>query len=173
MDEILGLAQETQPAEIKRNFATIGAVYADGVTLIFDGETDPTEKHYLCNADVLFSAGDRVRIIEDSGTYIVEYVVGTPKQEDKLIAYGVQNRSYADGYLTFSSGTDGNAGDFYVGKNDGSRTRPRAYSVVNAGSGMGSNSGYDLNFRTTSTSAASPVFQVYFRGSWHTISTTS
>ena len=64
--------------ELKRNFATIGAVYEDGVTLIFDGEEDPTDKHYLCNTSVEFKAGDRVRIVECDGTYIVEYVVGPP-----------------------------------------------------------------------------------------------
>ena len=64
--------------EIKRNFATIGAVYEDGVTLIFDGEENPTDKHYLCNTSVEFHAGDRVRIVECDGTYIVEYVVGPP-----------------------------------------------------------------------------------------------
>ena len=61
-----------------RNFATVGAVYEDGVTLIFDGEENPTDKHYLCNTSVEFHAGDRVRIVECDGTYIVEYVVGPP-----------------------------------------------------------------------------------------------
>ena len=65
---------------VERNFATVGALYEDGVSLIFDGETEPTQKHYLCNSAVYFSPGDRVRIVSDSGTYIVEYVVGAPKQ---------------------------------------------------------------------------------------------
>lgn len=63
-----------------RNFATVGAVYEDGVTLIFDGEETATEKHYLCNTSVEFHAGDRVRIVECDGTYIVEYAVGPPSQ---------------------------------------------------------------------------------------------
>lgn len=61
-----------------RNFATIDAVHEDGVTLIFDGEEEATDKHYLCNTSVEFHAGDRVRIVECDGTYIVEYVVGPP-----------------------------------------------------------------------------------------------
>lgn len=65
--------------EIVRNFATIGEIYEDGVSLIFDGEEEPTEKHYLCNTSVIFHAGDRVRIVSESGTYIVEYIVGAPK----------------------------------------------------------------------------------------------
>lgn len=58
--------------------ATIGSVKADGVTLIFDGQTEASEKTYKCNTSVRFHSGDRVRIVEDSGTYIVEYIVGSP-----------------------------------------------------------------------------------------------
>lgn len=57
------------------NFATVGAVYSDGLTLIFDGQTTPTTKRYKRNAGVTFRAGDRVKILRDSGTYVVEYVV--------------------------------------------------------------------------------------------------
>lgn len=81
MDELGILENAEETATIVRNFATIGAVYADGVSLIFDGEDAPTEKHYLCNTSAFFSAGDRVKILPDSGTYVVEYVVGSPKQE--------------------------------------------------------------------------------------------
>lgn len=87
MDEILEVTEqptEETTEEIVRHFATIGAVYEDGVSLIFDGEDAPTEKHYLCNTNVYFSPGDRVRILEDSGTYIVEYVVGSPKQRETV-----------------------------------------------------------------------------------------
>lgn len=84
MDELGILENTEESATIVRNFATIGAVYADGVSLIFDGEDAPTEKHYLCNTNVYFSPGDRVRVLEDSGTYIVEYVVGSPKQQDTV-----------------------------------------------------------------------------------------
>lgn len=61
-------------------FATIGAVYEDGVTLIFDGQTAAGQKHYKCNTSAAFTTGDRVKILADSGTYVVEYVVGAPKQ---------------------------------------------------------------------------------------------
>lgn len=79
-EQILEPQPEEEPEALVRAFATVGAVYADGLSLIFDGETEPTEKHYLCNTSVYFQAGDRVRLAEDSGTYIVEYVVGPPKQ---------------------------------------------------------------------------------------------
>lgn len=64
------------------NFATIGEIYDDGVSLIFDGQEDATEKHYKVNTSIVFHAGDRVKILADSGTYVVEYVVGTPKVEE-------------------------------------------------------------------------------------------
>lgn len=73
--------QADEPAETPpQNFATVGAVFADGLSLIFDGEAAPSEKHYRCNTSVFFQPGDRVRIFPDSGTYVVEYVVGAPAQ---------------------------------------------------------------------------------------------
>lgn len=56
--------------------ATIGAVYSDGVSLIFDGQATATAKHYKINTAISFKAGDRVKILKDSGTYIAEYVIG-------------------------------------------------------------------------------------------------
>ena len=78
-DEILvaeGETELTQPPEF--SFATVGEVYEDGVSLIFDGETDPSEKHYKANTSIVFHAGDRVKIASDAGTYVAEYVVGNP-----------------------------------------------------------------------------------------------
>lgn len=59
------------------NFATIKAVHDDGVTLSFDDGSE-SQKHYKVNSGVVFNAGDRVRILKDNGTYVVEYVVGRP-----------------------------------------------------------------------------------------------
>lgn len=73
-------------------FATVAAVYDDGLTLIFDGESTATEKRFKCNTSVIFHAGDRVKLCADSGTYVVEYVVGAPAKEpdpvtvDKLVS---------------------------------------------------------------------------------------
>ena len=94
---------ETPP----RNFATIGAVYADGVTLIFDGENAPSAKHYKCNTSVYFQAGDRVRIFEDSGTYVVEYVVGAPAQAPIV---GIPAGGAKDQVLAKATATDYDAG---------------------------------------------------------------
>lgn len=93
-EQILEPQPEEEPEALVRAFATVGEVYADGLSLIFDGETEPTEKHYLCNTSVYFQAGDRVRLAEDSGTYVVEYVVGPPRQS-KLVgipAGGAENQ---------------------------------------------------------------------------------
>lgn len=69
-------------------FATISNVYEDGVTLLFDGEATPSEKHYKVNTSVFFSPGDRVKILPDSGTYVVEYVVGAPQMKSNVLPSG-------------------------------------------------------------------------------------
>ena len=65
-----------QPDPPGQSFATVGTVYEDGIALIFNGAETESLKHYKCNTAVRFAAGQRVRIIEDSGTYVVEYPVG-------------------------------------------------------------------------------------------------
>lgn len=69
-----------QPDPPGQSFATVGTVYEDGIALIFNGAEAESLKHYKCNTAVRFTAGQRVRIIEDSGTYVVEYPVGAPAQ---------------------------------------------------------------------------------------------
>lgn len=91
MSENIFLQESAEPADV--NFATIAAIYADGVTLIFDGETTPTQKHYLCNSFAVFAVGDRVRLIKDSGTYIVEYSVGAPKTSFNADTAGYANNA--------------------------------------------------------------------------------
>lgn len=72
---------ETDPNEVQdASFAKIAAIYDDGVTLIFDGMEEATQKRYQTNSFVVFKVGDRVRVIKDSGTYIVEYPVGAPRK---------------------------------------------------------------------------------------------
>ncbi|MEG1564244.1 MAG: hypothetical protein RR365_11045 [Bacteroides sp.] len=95
----------SEPTET--NFATIGAIFTDGVTLIFDGEKTATEKHYKVNTSAKFAAGNRVKICKDSGTYIVEYAVGAPsaggsdastlngKTEEELSVYYAVNATNA------------------------------------------------------------------------------
>lgn len=81
MDEFLtNLPGELLSTEQSDEFLTavVGAVNTDGVTLIFPGEDEAGEKNYKCNAAVKLSAGDRVKIVKDSGTYLVEYPIGAP-----------------------------------------------------------------------------------------------
>ncbi len=70
----------SETVEIISSFATIGEVFEDGVSLIFDGQEEATEKHYKTNTSIWFQPGDRVKICPDSGTYVVEYVIGFPTQ---------------------------------------------------------------------------------------------
>lgn len=81
--------------------ATVDDVGEDGITLIFDGTEEASEKAYKCNNAVIFEAGDRVKICQDSGTYIVEYVVGTPGDRYPLPAGGTEGQ-----VLAKSSGDD-------------------------------------------------------------------
>lgn len=55
------------------NFATavVGAVYSDGLSLLFPGDTANSTKRYRYNLDGNFSVGDRVLLGRVSGTYIV------------------------------------------------------------------------------------------------------
>ena len=61
------------------SLATIGSKYTDGVSLIFPGQTEATAKHYRCNPDITFAAGNRVLIARVSGSYVVLCKVGKPK----------------------------------------------------------------------------------------------
>lgn len=58
--------------------AQIAEIYTDGVTLIFPDSDEPTQKHYKCNTSAELKVGDRVKVYEDSGSYIVEYAIGAP-----------------------------------------------------------------------------------------------
>lgn len=60
-------------------FAEIDTVYSDGITLILPGQNVATTKRYKCNSAIQFTAGQRVKVLKDSGTYIVEYPVGDPQ----------------------------------------------------------------------------------------------
>lgn len=101
--------QAKKRTEIKEpesdNFATIGSVYADGVTLYFDSVQAESVKHYKVNNSVVFRAGDRVRIIKDSGTYVVEYVVGNPKSS--IISDAVLDVAYPGQRIEFRTTSPG------------------------------------------------------------------
>lgn len=78
--------------DLSYSFATIDQIYDDGITLIFDGEETASEKHYKCNSFCIFAPEQRVRIIKDSGTYVVEYPVGNPNADAILPAGGTDGQ---------------------------------------------------------------------------------
>lgn len=64
---------ELIPAEPpEQSLATVVQVAEDGVVL------DIGEKHYKCNTGIVFKVGDRVKLIKDSGTYLVAFPIGAP-----------------------------------------------------------------------------------------------
>ena len=67
------------PEPLDASFATIAGIHSDGVSLIFDGETAARAKHYKVNKAISFAVLDRVHLVKESGTYIVEYPIGNPK----------------------------------------------------------------------------------------------
>ena len=87
--------------DLSYSFATIDQIYEDGITLIFDGEETASEKHYKCNSFCIFAPGQRVRVIKDSGTYVVEYPVGNPNADAILPAGG------SDGQVLTKDGNEG------------------------------------------------------------------
>jgi hypothetical protein len=78
---VTGLTEYTAKA-VKESeriaLATVAAKHADGLSLIFDGQTDATTKHYKCNTAVNFAAGSRVVCLRISGSWIVAFAFGNP-----------------------------------------------------------------------------------------------
>jgi len=73
--------QALEPMEPQdATFATITEIQDEGVRLKFDGNEEPSRKLYLTNSFAVFAEGDRVRVVKDSGTYVVEYPVGPPRK---------------------------------------------------------------------------------------------
>lgn len=70
MDELF-IVNPQKRAEPLLYLATVGAVTASGVTLIFDGQTTPTAKSYKRLASYSPSAGQRVLVAKLSGSYVV------------------------------------------------------------------------------------------------------
>ena len=184
MDEDLLVQDPEATPEPDYNFATVGEVYADGVSLIFDGETEPSEKHYLVNTSIVFHAGDRVKIAKDAGTYVCEYVVGAPgaTAPHELPAGGSANQA-----LRKTSATDydaawkdvheipsgGSTGQALV-KKSGTNYDAQWEELVPAKieNKINSAANYAIEFRTTAI-FGTPVFQIRMGpyGTWFTLTT--
>lgn len=111
-------AEEQQPFQL----ATVASVEADGLTLTLDGAEEPTEKRYKCNTAVQFSAGQRVAVLELSGSKVVMFAVGNPGADaassippggsagQVLIKASAEDYSLKWGSLTGALPTGGTAG---------------------------------------------------------------
>lgn len=128
---------ESDPNEVQdASFAKIAEIYDDGVTLIFDGMEEATQKRYQTNSFVVFKVGDRVRVIKDSGTYVVEYPVGAPRKsfnaDYAINANSAHHATNAEDAQTSSAlwenGASGN-GRIYLAHNNG------AYDIYSTESG--------------------------------------
>ncbi len=87
--------QAQEPREVQTpSFATVTAVYGDGLGLRFDGENEPSRKHYKCNQYCKFAAGQRVYLVKDGGTFIVLCPVGAPQTPTVSSA---ESADHADG----------------------------------------------------------------------------
>lgn len=74
---LLSLLPESEPAEGKLSLATVYSVGEDGLRLIFDGQTEATQKSYKQLASYSSpTEGDRVVVMKMSGTCIVMGVIG-------------------------------------------------------------------------------------------------
>ena len=71
--------EEKDPVD--SNFARIIDIYANGLLIQIEGESEPRTKLCRCNRFGVFHVGDRVKIIKDGGTYVVEYPIGMPLAE--------------------------------------------------------------------------------------------
>lgn len=117
-EETTTAAEETEQAY---QLATIGEVFDDGVTLIFDGETEAGEKHYKANTSATLEAGQRVAVQAIAGSYVVMFAIGEPNSVGGALPTGgsigqVLTKSGTDDYAATwatpskqipSGGTDG------------------------------------------------------------------
>ncbi len=168
--DFLAPEQKLEDMQPDNAIATIGHIYADGITLFFDGSTTESQKRYKCNTNVKFLNGARVKVVRLSGTFVVEYMVGNPKIGD------------APGGGTGSGGIDaasglpsGGATGQYLRKNSSANydaswaDAPPASAVKNQSTATNAN---DIQFRTTTT-VGTTQFQIRSgeSGAWKTINT--
>ena len=80
IDSVYTSSQEEQSPEEQPivQLATIAGIVDDGLTLLLDGSEEPSEKRYKCNAAIDFAAGQRVAVLELSGSKVVMFPVGLP-----------------------------------------------------------------------------------------------
>lgn len=157
MSEILENYQQEQAIQEETtpnySFAVVGQVYEDGVSLIFPGSEEPSEKHYKANLYCKFKAGQRVYIAKDSGTYIALFPVGKPGSESVVAdtATNATNAENAENATTASNADKANTSD----KLSSERTIQLTGAVTGSGKFDGSqNLSINTNFGSGSVSKA-------------------
>lgn len=164
MDDLDGFEELELPAEEDESqdqedeivLATIASVEAGGVKIQIDGDEAAGDKIYRVNAQQMFAAGDRVKIEKNSGTYIVEYVLGNP-----MARYPIPSGGSAGQVLAKNSATNYDVVWASIGIPSGGNTGQvlakssnanYAVSWVDAGHGLptGGNAGQFLKKKSNS-----------------------
>lgn len=95
--------EQSEPAVTPPSFATIRGIHEDGLSLVFDGETEPSQKHYRANLYGKFAVGQRVYIAKDNGTYVVLFPIGVPGSADVVAD---ASRFHAGDTISFFGGSE-------------------------------------------------------------------
>ena len=100
MDEIINeindldeaLLPEERDAQEGFILATVAQVTASGVKIAVDGAGEAGSKEYKVNTIQKLAAGDRVKICKNSGSYLVEYKIGTPMADYPIPSGGTDGQ---------------------------------------------------------------------------------
>ena len=105
MDELTDLNEVIEPEEEENQeeivLATVAEVTANGVKITIDGSDEAGDKEYKANSSQLIKQGDRVKIHKNSGTYLIEYVIGSPMERYPIPSGGSDGQ-----YLVKDGGND-------------------------------------------------------------------
>lgn len=160
MSEIVESYQEEQQIEEPKvpeySFATIGDVYDDGISLIFPGAEEASEKHYRANLYCKFAKGQRVYLAKDSGTYVVLFPIGVPGSEE-VKADSAKTATKADSATTANSANKADTA--------GSLETTRTISLTGAVTGSGTFDGsQNVTINTTASSSGGTTTATNFTG---------
>ena len=105
MDELTDLNEVIEPEEEENQeeivLATVAEVTANGVKITINGSDEAGDKEYKANSSQLIKQGDRVKIHKNSGTYLIEYVIGSPMDRHPIPSGGSDGQ-----YLVKDGGND-------------------------------------------------------------------
>ena len=160
--------QQTEEQQQPFQLAVIATVEEDGLTLTPDGAEEPTEKHFKCNTGINFAAGQRVAVLELSGSKVVMFPIGNPGADApaKIPPGGtsgqVLKKSSATNYACTWGNVDGTlpsgGTDGQVLLKNGSTNYAAKWGTVSA---AGLKSGYNsLELKTKTLTPSSNGFEI-------------